>query len=133
MVTSNLIYVHELPPPIFQRQHRQQPSGMPSFMLINAKSSTQRIDELEILLNTHNIDIAAITETWSPPQVSSSTFDICNFTLLSNPRRNKRGDGVAFYIRNVIQIQTIVEIAIPDELEIIWAWVRPRRLPRTVA
>ena len=106
---------------------------MPSFMLINAKSSTQRIDELEILLNTHNIDIAAITETWFPPQVSSSTFDICNFTLLSNPRRNKRGDGVAFYIRNVIQIQTIVEIAIPDELEIIWAWVRPRRLPRTVA
>ena len=51
---------------------------MPSFMLINARSLTQNIDELGIMLNSNDTDITAITETWFPPQVDLSVFYIPN-------------------------------------------------------
>ena len=37
---------------------------MPSFLLANAQSVNKKIDELELVINLNNIDIACITETW---------------------------------------------------------------------
>ena len=58
----------------------------------------QHIDELGIMLNSNDTDIAAITETWFPPQVNSSVFSIPNYqyTVISKPRCHKQGGGVAF-------------------------------------
>ena len=105
----------------------------PTFMLLNARSLVQRMDELELMLNLNNIQIAAISETWFPDTIDSSYFAIPGYTIFSKPRTNRRGGGVALYLQNNIQTRNLTELTIPEELEIVWVWVRPQRLPRPIA
>ena len=93
----------------------------------------QHIDELGIMLNSNDTDIAAITETWFPPQVHSSVFSILNYTVISKPRYHKQGSSVALYIKDSIQKKILTGVAVPEELELIWVWVRPKCLPRAVS
>ena len=97
----------------------------PPVFLINARSLVQRIDELQIMLDTSNIDIAAITETWFPAHIDSSVFSIPKVGLTSKPLNNKRGGGVALYVRNGIEFRTLSEINVSDDLEVLWIWTRP--------
>ncbi len=69
-------------------------------MLINARSLTKStIDELfNIVLEDENIDICCITETWLKPsdQAVLSDINLRGFNIVSAPRTNKRGGGLAF-------------------------------------
>ncbi len=129
-VVSNLISV---PIGTSSKDYTNYAFSTPPVFLINARSLVQRIDELQIMLDTSNIDIAAITETWFPAHIDTSVFSIPNFDLISKPRINKRGGGVALYVRNDIEFRTLSEIKVHDDLEVLWIWTRPRRLPRSVS
>lgn len=102
-------------------------------MLINARSLVQHTDELSIMLKNDDIDIAAITETWFPANIDPNFFSIPNYTLFSRPRTVKRGGGVALYLKETIQTRILTDAHVPDELEVLWAWARPPRLPRTIS
>ena len=103
-----------------------QDSGLPSIALLNARSLVQRIAELSAILNINKTDIAAISETWFPASIDSSYFSIPGYSLFSRPRSHKRGGGVAFYIRDSFQVNNLQHVTVPDQLEILWMWARPR-------
>ena len=48
---------------------------MPNFLLANAQSVNNEIDELEQVINLNNIDIACITETWLNKDIGSCHID----------------------------------------------------------
>jgi hypothetical protein len=95
-----------------------------------------KCDELEIILNSTSpspIDIAVITETWQPDQVSDEYINIDGFNLFTQKRSATKGGGIAVYIKDTIPARELTDIEIPEELECLWLWVRPNRLPRSVA
>ena len=108
----------------------QNPANTPSLILINARSLVQRIDKLNLMLQTENIEIAAVTEFWFPESIDSNYFAIPNYNLQSKPRPNRRGGGVALYTSIDVQIRSLTDIFVPAELEVLWAWAHPPRLPR---
>ena len=103
----------------------QNPNTTPPMILVNAPSLTQRTDELDLILQVEDIDTAAVTETWFPESIDSNYFDIPNYTLRSIPRRDRRGGGVALYVKNDIQTRSLTEISVPAELEVLWSWAHP--------
>ena len=90
------------------------------------------IDELSAILNTNKTDIAAISETWLPSYADPSYLHISGYSLFSRPRSHKRGGGVAFYIRETFQVNPLQHVQVPEQLEVLWMWARPSRLPRSV-
>jgi hypothetical protein len=76
-----------------------------SIMLWNAQSIRLKIDELTDFLNSNQIDICLISETWL---ISTETCSVPNYSLYRkdrpSPTNNKRnvGGGVAIAIRNDI-------------------------------
>ena len=54
-----------------------------------------KLDELDLVLNysdsSHPIDIAVVTETWQPEDVSNEFLAVDNFNLFTKPRCVKRG------------------------------------------
>jgi len=60
-------------------------------------------DELQLLLNNHEIGIMGITETWGRSVDSDSEFDFTGFKLYRKDRsavNNKKGGGVALYVKD---------------------------------
>ncbi|CAH1271205.1 Hypp4602 [Branchiostoma lanceolatum] len=54
------------------------------------------------------------------------------FSVFSKCRPNRRGGGVAVYVRNSLP-SSLLDISVPDEIECLWVRVRPYRLPRNVS
>ncbi|KAI8513803.1 hypothetical protein Bbelb_081270 [Branchiostoma belcheri] len=55
------------------------------------------------------------------------------FTAFLRCRSGQRGGGVAVYVRENIPSRELKEIRVPEELDCLWVWVRPHRLPRSVS
>lgn len=68
---SNLVNINisTSPPGTSNHQGKIYP---PSFMLMNARSLVKKIDELNVMVTSNNIDIVAVSETWFPPGIDSS-------------------------------------------------------------
>ena len=47
-----------------------QRSVFPTFLLCNARSLCNKIDEIDVVLRQNNVSVAAITETWSLTEVT---------------------------------------------------------------
>ena len=72
----------------------------------------------ECLLNIgHSFDIIACSETWLYP--NSSIPELEGYNCCHQPRKNKRGGGVAFYINNLFNFKTLdnYTTSIDDVLE----------------
>jgi len=68
-------------------------------------SGTKR-DELQVLIKTENVDIVGITETWGKIDILDSEIEIPGFKLFRKDRaavNNKKGGGVALYVRNALK------------------------------
>ena len=117
--------------PLPQVNHTKTTTNLPGFFLTNTRSALNKTDELEVLLNQNNIcsiDIAVLTETWQSDKISDEYLSVGGFNVLTG----KRGGGVAVYVRDNIPVTTLNDVNVPDELECIWLYVRPHRLPRKV-
>jgi ribonucleases P/MRP protein subunit RPP40 len=78
-------------------------AGTLNCLYFNARSIVNKIQDLELLLRDENPDIVGITETWLNASILDSEMMIEGYTLLRKDRRdNRRGGGVAFYIKNEI-------------------------------
>jgi hypothetical protein len=60
-----------------------------------------------------NVKIIAIQETWNVPY--PELVNIKNFNLVSNQRKNSRGGGVAFYIKNDINYKIVNNLTLMQE------------------
>jgi len=89
-------------------------------LYLNARSLVNKIMELELLVRSENIDIIGITETWLNSNILDSEMSIEGYTLVRKDRGgNRRGGGVAFYIRNEINIvccDDLFDIEFPESL-----------------
>ncbi|XP_072022450.1 uncharacterized protein [Amphiura filiformis] len=121
---------------VTQNAEPDRKTQLPNFFLTNARSLMNKYDELSVVLyptDSPPVDVAAITETWQTDQIADEFIDIDGFNLFTKIRSEKKGGGVAVYVKDNIPARELTEIAVPEELECIWLWVRPQRLPRSVA
>ena len=104
---------------------------MPNFLLANAQSLINKIDELEQVINQNNIDIACITETWLNKDVISCHID--NYTTYRNDRSDGRGGGgVLCFVRNDLPCSRLSELE-SSSVESLWILFRANRMPRAVS
>ena len=69
-------------------------------MMINNNTEFNKINSIQdVILNTNNIDILTLTETWLRPgekdRLSISNLTPAGYKLLHGPRQGKKGGGVA--------------------------------------
>jgi len=70
-------------------------------------------DELQLLLNNHEIGIMGITETWGRSIDSDSEFDFTGFKLYRKDRsavNNKKCGGVALYVKDDLKSVECTEL-----------------------
>ena len=103
---------------------------LPTIININARSlNAEKVDELQVIVDDYDIDVACITETWSREYMDDTNLALEVFCLERKDRDHRRGGGVACYIRNDIEYNRLRELE-DDMLEVLWIKVMPRRLPR---
>ena len=70
-----------------------------------------KVDELALFLQTNNVDITYITETWLKSTVPSSATNIARYSVVRNDRHDEIiGGGVCVYIRNTIRYKLRTEL-----------------------
>ena len=100
--------------------------------LCNPRSLNNKIDEFRSVVLQNNYDLCVISESWFKANRPTEFCDIDGYNLFSRSRAERRGGGVAVYVNQCFQTNTI-EVDIPDEIEIFWLHIRRNRLPRTVS
>ena len=89
-------------------------------LYFNARSLVNKIKELELLVKSENADIIGVTETWLNTNILDSEMSMEGYSLLRKDRSdNRRGGGVALYIRNDINFiycEHLIETEFPESL-----------------
>ena len=83
----------------------------------NARSLGNKINELESIMASENIDLVAVTETWFN---ESHDWDITipGFSLYRKDREGRKGGGVALYMKDSIKCN-LIQVS-ETNLESIW-------------
>lgn len=87
------------------------------YILLNARSLINKIDELSVIASTHSPQFLFITETWLNCNILDSYIDITRYDLVRSDRRARRGGGVCAYINNDNKYTIWVIDQLPDEIE----------------
>jgi len=83
-------------------------------MIVNARSSSNKREELELIAEQEGYDIIGITETWLTSLVENAELELQGYRILRKDRDSQvktRGGGVLIYIReeiNVVQRQYLL-------------------------
>jgi Endonuclease-reverse transcriptase len=89
-------------------------------LYFNARNLVHKIIELELLVKSENSDIIGISKTWLNVNILDSEMSIEGYTLLRKDRSdNRRGGGVALYIKNELNFvycEDLFEIEFPESL-----------------
>ena len=114
-----------------------QPTGttarrkqLPRVYLTNACCLTNKIEELEQVLELNHIDIAAVTETWLKTHMEEVTH-LDQYKAFNKNRKTGECGGVSVLIRNDIPCK-VIQVDTGDH-EIIWLTLRPPWLPRNIS
>ena len=111
----------------------QPDSRIPTIFVSNIRSIAPKIDELECVVNQNDSDIVCITETWLSDEIPDNAIAMHGFSLFRKDRE-KRGGGVAIFVKSNIQCKRLSVPDIPESVtEILWLQMRPCRLPRAVS
>ena len=87
---------------------------------INARSLPKNIVELrEVIVKTH-FDTVAVSETRLTKHTPSDRSNIHNFNLFRSDRKNKRGGGVAIFLRNHYNAKVIKTPCDKEIPEMLW-------------
>ncbi|CAJ0950869.1 unnamed protein product [Ranitomeya imitator] len=71
-------------------------------MLANARSLTNKMEELEAEISTGNFDIVGITETWLDESYDWAV-NLQGYSLFRKDRKNRRGGGVCLYVKSCLK------------------------------
>ena len=78
------------------------------------------------------LTFASLSETWLTPE-SVDYFEMNGFSHLHKCRNHKRGGGVSIYIKEQMSPRPVPDIHVPEDIEVVWGQIRPRRLPREIS
>ena len=104
---------------------------MPNLFLTNARSLKNKFDEISVVVNKYDVDLLAITETWLDANTPIDYFPLSGFSTFSKPRTDKKGGGVAAYIKHSFKPQPFMFMYLM--ILKLWIHARPPRLPRKIA
>ena len=79
----------------------------------------------------NDIDIAIITETWLSDECPNEAVILDGYSLHRKDRVDKKGGGVAIYLKNSLPCKRWFENENPG-FETIWITVRPQKLPSNI-
>ncbi|CAJ0940289.1 unnamed protein product, partial [Ranitomeya imitator] len=89
-------------------------------MLANARSLTNKMEELEAEISTGDFDIVGITETWLDESYDWAV-NLQGYSLFRKDRKNRRGGGVCLYVKSCLKSTLREDISEGNEdVESIW-------------
>ncbi|MPC79925.1 hypothetical protein E2C01_074482 [Portunus trituberculatus] len=91
--------------------------NLPSLLLSNVTSLTNKMDELIVTVRSTRADIVAITEAW---QIVPEMCMMQDFQLF-HLRSERRGGGVAVYCRSTLS-PSHFPLAVPPGMEALWVY-----------
>ena len=92
-------------------------------------SLAPKIDEVRSTIVDIKPNLGFFTETWLRDTISANNLHIPGYTFISRNRTFDIHGGVGLYIDNSINYSPLDHLQDP-ELEVLWTWIRPKRLPR---
>ena len=129
----NLTNLTPIPPSSTRADGAEKVKLMPSFLLCNARSANNKLDELGCVLANHDIDICAVTETWFRHDLPPRLVSIPEYHMFAKSRQHRLGGGVALYVKHHLNATFVRNIIIPADLEVVWIQLHPNRLPRSIS
>ena len=105
-----------------------QPTNVPLFLLLNARSIFNKADNLADLLNQIGPDFCLVSETFERANKSlSSVLPKQHFESISQFRNNKAPGGGCAIIFNQTRFQvSSLDVSIPEGIECCWALCTPK-------
>uniref|UniRef100_A0A670IXP3 Reverse transcriptase domain-containing protein n=1 Tax=Podarcis muralis TaxID=64176 RepID=A0A670IXP3_PODMU len=89
----------------------------------NAQSMGNKQDELELLVQQTKYDIIGITETWWDKSHDCNVI-MEGYNLFQRNRPDKKGGGVALYVRDVYTCEEIQDLEPQSQSESIWVKIK---------
>lgn len=74
---------------------------------INPGSLKSHLNEVRELIEKVNVDAISVSETWFSDSHNDKLISIPGFSVIRNDRNNRRGGGVAIYLRNFYKYRII--------------------------
>jgi len=90
------------------------------------------LDEVSVLLKSHNPAIFAITESWLTPNIPDQAVSMDRYSVQRRDRRSGSGGGVMLYLSDTIHCRRLENFESHD-FEVLWVALRPKILPRPVS
>ena len=92
----------------------------PALINLNARSlSSEKVDELQKIVDLHDVSILCITEPWFKEYIGDESLSLYGYNLERKDRIHCRAGGVACYVRNDVLYKRLDSLEVP-ELEDIW-------------
>lgn len=105
-------------------------SAIPSLLVTNACHITNKIDELQGVVENNNVTITIVTESWLSSEIPNSSTSIGrSYITYRKDRENKQGGGVIAYIKSDLKSKRIATLEDKDK-EVLWLRLYPTRIPR---
>ena len=125
-LSCHAIPIHHAPVP----ERRNSREFGPSIALANMMSLGPKIDELRCFANVNKPDLISLTETWIYDDTAAEHhLHLPGYNLCLKNRQSGVHGGVGLYINNTIKYKPLTDLY-HSELEVLWAHLRPVRLPR---
>jgi len=93
----------------------------PVFLVANIRGGlTTKLDELQLLFISNDVDICVISETWLRDGINSDILQIADYSLFRLDRRGEQqGRGLAVYVKQGISCSYLSQFT-HNELEVLW-------------
>ncbi|XP_022787043.1 uncharacterized protein LOC111327189 [Stylophora pistillata] len=92
-------------------------------------SLAPKIDEARSTILDYKPNLGFITETWLRDTISRNHLHIPSYSFISRNRTTDIHGGIGLSIVDSIRYRSLDHLQDPEH-EVLWAWLRPKRLPR---
>ena len=101
---------------------------LPNILSLNARSILKKTDELAHIIHSITSDIVVVFETWHSKEIPDEALHFPgnpSFSVIRNDGMNKRGGGVAVFIKDTIPFQICRDFISLDH-DCLWIILRPK-------
>ena len=102
---------------------------LPSLLVTNACHITNKVDELQGVVEINNADIAIVTDSWLTASIPTPAISIGQAFNIFRKDRRTPGGGVLAYVRDSTPTRRLQHLEVADK-EVLWLLHTPSRMPR---
>ena len=115
---------------ILRKVKHQKSYDIPAILSTNVRALTNKVDEIQQIVELNSVSAICITETWLLPNVPDSCVAIPGYNLFCKDRIIT-GGGVCINLDHKMPCK-FLESCNQDEVKSIWISMRPHSLPRQI-